>query len=185
PHMADDSTTHASTSEISGNAPEEVKELLASANYVPQANQPPTFADSIIKRTKTVEVSVVNKAEEPTRKEGRVVCEVLVEEDMTNGYGSVHGGCLALLIDQCSTMALYALQMSTVGEPFFGVSQSLNIVYHSPALLGDTLRIVNTTMTVGSRAVSVRAEVWSKTYHRLVASGVHIKMQPSSEKAKL
>ncbi|KAK6971335.1 hypothetical protein R3P38DRAFT_3242698 [Favolaschia claudopus] len=41
----------------------------------------------------------------------------------------------------------------------FTVSQSLNVVFHAPAALGETLRIVNTTLTVGSRAMSARTEV--------------------------
>ncbi|KAJ7839312.1 hypothetical protein B0H13DRAFT_1454238, partial [Mycena leptocephala] len=49
---------------------------------------------------------------------------------------------------------------------------------HSPATVGETLRIVNTTMTVGARALSARTEIWNATKHRLVASGVHIKMKP-------
>ena len=58
------------------------------------------------------------------------------------------------------------------------VSQSLNVVYHSPAVLyaphisydlfnyllirfyrGDKIRLVNTTMAIGARAESVRTEV--------------------------
>jgi len=68
---------------------------------------------------------------------------------------------------------------------FSGVSQSLNIVYRSPAILGDTLRIVNTSVTAGARAVSSRTEIWNATHHRLVASGVHVQMKPSEPKAKL
>ncbi|KAH6902822.1 hypothetical protein BKA70DRAFT_1374281 [Coprinopsis sp. MPI-PUGE-AT-0042] len=65
------------------------------------------------------------------------------------------------------------------GSTFKLVSQSLNIVYHSPAALGDRIRIVNQTMTVGARAQSARTEIWNLTHHRLVSSGTHIKMVPS------
>ena len=69
---------------------------------------------------------------------------------------------------------------------------------------GDRIRLVNTTLTVGSRVESVRTEasiiyffylqvspikyfcfpwadikIWNVTHHRLVASGVHVKMPPS------
>src|ERR1700761_1357756 len=65
---------------------------------------------------------------------------------------------------------------------------------------GDKLRIVNTSIAIGARALSARAEacsnipllllsltyeaeqIWNVTKHRLVASGVHIKMQPSPAK---
>ncbi|KAJ7266432.1 HotDog domain-containing protein [Mycena haematopus] len=137
----------------------------------------PGFGDPIIARLVVTHASVENKAEEPLKQEGRLVCELTVTEDMLNGGGNVHGGCSALLIDVCSTLSLLVFQP---GVP--SVSQALNIVYHSPAALGETLRIINTTMTVGARAMSARTEIWNATKHRLVASGVHIKMQPSPSK---
>ncbi|KAJ7916938.1 HotDog domain-containing protein [Mycena leptocephala] len=104
---------------------------------------------------------------------GKVICELVVTEDMLNGGGTVHGGCSAYLIDMCSTLVLMAC-----GQ-YVHVSQSLNIVYHSPATLGEKLRIINTTMTIGRRTMTARTEIWNATKHRLVASRVHIKMAPS------
>ncbi|KAG1752402.1 uncharacterized protein EDB91DRAFT_1195235, partial [Suillus paluster] len=114
---------------------------------------------------------------------------------MLNFAGTLHGGCLAMMIDMhvssthfwlgliricsCSTLSIYVLGASTSGRGVFGVSQSLNIVYHSPALAGDKLHIVNITLTFGSRALSTRCEVWNVTRHRLVASAVRINMVPS------
>ncbi|KAF8644452.1 hypothetical protein AX16_008451 [Volvariella volvacea WC 439] len=200
---------------IAGNAPQQIKDLLSdlitffgmnllkpgsvpglptssassdsltSLTPEPVLDYVPIFGDSIVKRLMTTEVSINQKAEEPKKLEGRVVCEITVDEDMINGAGNVHGGCLAFLIDACSTLSLTALRASQTGVPFYGVSQSLNIVYHSPAGMGEKLRLVNTTMTAGARAVSARTEVWNDTHHRLVASGVHIKMEPSEPKANL
>ncbi|KAJ7938176.1 HotDog domain-containing protein, partial [Mycena leptocephala] len=126
------------------------------------------------------------KSEESLKKEARLVCEIVVTEDCLNGAGNIHGGCSAFLIDmwvifksyevQCSSMCFMAFQRG------MHVSQSLNIVYHSPATLGEKLRIVNNTMTVGSRVMSARTEIWNATQHRLVASGVHVKMRPSGPK---
>lgn len=92
-----------------------------------------------------------------------------------NAGASVHGGCIAFLvllvrsdsqrilirqqIDICSTLALMAQTMVATGTPLMSVSQSLNIVYHSPAVKGDELRIVNSTVSVGSRVLTVRTEV--------------------------
>ncbi|KAJ7621291.1 HotDog domain-containing protein [Roridomyces roridus] len=167
-------------SAISGNASDEVKTVLSDIPKFFGARVPNRFGDSIVQRMKVTHASLEPKADEPRKKEGKVVCEVEVREDMLNGGGNVHGGCSAFLVDLCSTLALIVFEpgVSTV-------SQSLNIVYHSPATLGDTLRIVNTTLTVGARAMSARTEIWNKTHHRLVASGVHIKMQPSAPAAKL
>ncbi|KAJ7619444.1 HotDog domain-containing protein [Roridomyces roridus] len=162
---------------ITGNAPDEVKEVLSNIPNLfgaQQANVAGGFGDSIVQRLQVTHASLEAKADEPMKKEGKVVCELEVRQDMLNGGGNVHGGCSAFLVDICSTLSLFVYEP---GAPT--VSQSMNIVYHSPATLGDKLRIVNTTLTVGARAMSARTEIWNATSHRLVASGVHIKMQPS------
>ncbi|KAK7063506.1 4HBT domain-containing protein [Favolaschia claudopus] len=137
----------------------------------------PAFGESIARQLVVTHASIDNKEVEPMKQEARVVCEIAVTEDMLNGGGSIHGGCSAFLIDVCSTLCLFVFNR----EMNF-VSQSMNIVYHSPAALGERLRIVNTTMTVGARAISARTEIWNQSKHRLVASGVHIKMRPSEAK---
>ncbi|KAJ6542644.1 HotDog domain-containing protein [Mycena capillaripes] len=137
----------------------------------------PGFGDSILRRLVVTHASIDKKAEEPLKEQAKLVCELFVNDDMLNGGGNVHGGCSAFLIDVCSTLCLLGFRAGR-----YTVSQSLNIVYHSPAKLGETLRIVNTTMTVGARALSARTEIWNATKHRLVASGVHIKMKPSEAK---
>jgi len=71
------------------------------------------------------------------------------------------------------------LHMYQFGDIRPSVSQALNIIYHSPAAIGDRIRIVNTTLTVGSRVESVRTEIWNVAHHRLVASAVLVKMPAS------
>ncbi|KAH7912937.1 HotDog domain-containing protein [Hygrophoropsis aurantiaca] len=130
------------------------------------------------------EISVLNNSEESERLQGRVVFEITVDEDMLNPRGTLHGACSGLLIDHCSTMPILVLGLAAGGQGELGVSQSLNVVYHSPAMLGDKLRIVCTTLTLGNRALSSRCEIWDETSHRLVASGVHTKMAASPPKDK-
>ncbi|EAU82753.1 hypothetical protein CC1G_10658 [Coprinopsis cinerea okayama7 len=168
-------------SHVKGNAPEEIKRLLVSPYRLYKSNQAqgPLFGEEIQKRLVVTEVSILQKAEEPLKQEGRVVLETDVAEDMLNGGGNIHGGCSAFLIDICSTLALIALGIVNNSKSTRSVSQSLNVVYHSPASLGDRIRIVNQTLTLGARAQSVRTEIWNVTHHRLVSSGTHIKMVPS------
>ncbi|KAJ4485350.1 hypothetical protein J3R30DRAFT_1344463 [Lentinula aciculospora] len=122
-----------------------------------------------------------------------LMCKVDVFPDMANNHHILHGGCTAFLIDMCSSLAVVALTMimkspdSTNVESFplkFDLlSQSLNVVYHSPAPVGDSLRIVCTTMPSTSESgsnVCVRTEIWSMHRHCLVASGVHTMMKMST-----
>lgn len=57
---------------------------------------------------------------------GKVVCEMKVEDDHTNKYGTLHGGLTATLVDNVSTMALLCTER---GAP--GVSVDMNITYVS------------------------------------------------------
>ncbi|KAG1792116.1 HotDog domain-containing protein [Suillus subaureus] len=185
------------TSQVEGNASSEIKHRLLSglqsmrSSRISQSTGKPFggFEAELVSRLRLTEASISSKTEEPEKLEGRVVFQVIVDEEMLNGAENMHGGCSAMMIDICSTMPIYVLGASTRGHGIFGVSQSLNIVYHSPALSGDKLRVVSTTLAVGGRALSSRCEIWNVTRHRLVASAVHIKMVPSepkvSESAKL
>ncbi|KAJ7886882.1 hypothetical protein B0H14DRAFT_2563188 [Mycena olivaceomarginata] len=133
---------------ITGNADGTFKQsMLDLPNFIDRTGRS-RFGDSIIQGLVVTHASVDKKADEPLK----------TGKDMLNGGGSVHGGCSAYLIDMCSTLVLMAC-----GQ-YVHVSQSLNIVYHSPAAL---------------RTMTARTEIWNATKHRLVASGVHIKMAPS------
>ncbi|KAH9482185.1 Acyl-coenzyme A thioesterase 13 [Psilocybe cubensis] len=177
------------TSKIAGNGSDEIKQLLGDIGEFFHSRRAPGmttsgFGEAIQKRLRLTEISFNKKAEEERKMEARVVMETEVHEDMLNGGGNIHGGCSAFLVDTCSSLALLAMVKETQGVLVATVSQSLNLVYHSPAQLGDTLRIVNTTLTVGARAHSVRTEIWNVTHHRLVVSGTHVKMVPSLPKPK-
>ncbi|KAL5525412.1 hypothetical protein ACEPAF_9282 [Sanghuangporus sanghuang] len=173
-----DDTRHAS---IAGNAPASAKQQMVSALCV-FMHGGSGFADAIGGRLVITEAEVARKREEPERTEARVVCEIDVEQDMVNGGGNMHGGCSAYLIDVCSTLPIIALMDALKRGGRGGVSQVLDVVYHSPARVGDRLRIVSTTISLGARAMSARSEIWNQTQHRLVATGVHIKMDPSPSK---
>jgi len=171
-------------SKIGGNASFEVKKFIHHT-ATDEKGSLAGFARGVGDRFVLREISYIEKAEEPERMEGRTVIGITVGSDMVNFLGSMHGGCTAYLIDICTSLALTAFEMSEGGEPGLpSVSQALNIVYHSPAKLGDELRIVNTTIAVGSRAMSARCEIWNETHHRQVASGIHTKMRPSPPKLK-
>lgn len=120
-------------STISGNASQELKQslfdLLSTQVKLNKARGTRGFEPEISSRIEWTEISIVPKAEEPERPEGRVVSEITVEEgavvlvfsslgtvvssaeshgypchaclDMLNGNGTIHGACCALLIDKC------------------------------------------------------------------------------------
>lgn len=179
-----DTREHVDASLIGGNVSTELKEAFFDVfcEQIKKVNAKgyKGFEPEIASRIVWKEMSVLPKAEEPEKLEARVVFEIIVEEDMINPNGPLHGGCSALLIDNCSTMPMALLSLATTGRAEFGVSKSLNIWYHAPAMVGDRLRIVCTTLSCGSRVLSSRCEIWDTTTHRLIASGVHTKMPASA-----
>ncbi|KAF8138819.1 HotDog domain-containing protein [Boletus edulis] len=178
-----DSRERIDASTIPGNAPQHLKQslldLISAEAKLNRARGTRGFEPEIASRIAWAEISIVPKAEEPERLEGRVVGEITVHDDMLNGRGTIHGACSALLIDNCSSMPIALLNLATTGKGDLGVSQSLHILYHAPAVTNDKLRIVSTSITLGSRVLSSRCEIWNVTKHRLVASGVHTKMVAS------
>jgi len=161
-------------SQIGGNAPPESKKFVMDM-LRSMMRKGRGFADTVGGRLSITQVSILNKSEEPSRVEGRVVAEITAQEDMLNGAGYVHGGCLMYLIDNCALLCLAIMDKNaTLGFP--GLSLAIDTVFHAPAGEGDRLRVVATTMAIGSRVKSARVEIWDAKRHRLVASGVEVKM---------
>jgi acyl-coenzyme A thioesterase 13 len=69
---------------ISGNAAPEVKQTVAKPHLffgmTSTSGKAKGFGDSIAARLVVTEVSIEKKAEEPQKREGRVVCELPVDE---------------------------------------------------------------------------------------------------------
>ncbi|EGO02137.1 hypothetical protein SERLA73DRAFT_120777 [Serpula lacrymans var. lacrymans S7.3] len=166
--------------EVPGNATPETKELVAKWLHV-FAGQQCGFAHRVGKLLELTEVSIREKAEEPSRKEGRVVCEMTVSEDMLNVRGQIHGGCIIYLVDICSTLAASAMSFAAGGTGNPGVSQTINTTYHAPASLGDRIKLINTSITIGGRTATASTEIWDMTHRRLIATATQVKMQASAK----
>ncbi|KAJ8087074.1 hypothetical protein PM082_005902 [Marasmius tenuissimus] len=178
--MNKDTKAVAPASQIAGTASEFTKAYTAKILNTDQQPEA-TFGYFVMSRMRICEVSLLNNAEEPKRQEMRVVYGIRVEKDMVNEMGNLHGGCSSYLVDMCSGYSISAHIVQTTGKPEQQqhVSQAINTVYHSPAQVGDELRIVNTTVSIGKRALTARTEIWNDTHHRLVVSGTQIAMFPS------
>jgi len=169
-----------SPSNVAGNATDDVKEqALYLLEYIMTQS---TFARDVQSHIKLTEVSV--KKQEGRKEQATVICEIVTGEEMLNGFGTMHGGCIAYLIDTCTSIPLMVI--SDAGDlNSGGVSQTLNVIYHSPASLGSRLRIVSTIVSRGRRAATLQCEIWDTAKNTIVASGTHIKMAPSIPKSKL
>ncbi|KAG8996789.1 hypothetical protein FRB90_012638 [Tulasnella sp. 427] len=160
-----------------GSASDAEKQVLITAlvNWMRKASW---FAGTIGQRLKVVRVDTTCSPDGNRKKKtAEVVCEVVVEEDMINAFGTLHGGCSGFLIDVCTTLPLIVLSDEKWGAG--GITQGLNVVFHSPALAGSTLQIKSGSVAVGGRSATARCEIWDKKRQTLIASGTNIKMSHS------
>ncbi|KAG5731349.1 hypothetical protein E4T56_gene14535, partial [Termitomyces sp. T112] len=107
-------------------------------------------------RLKLVEVNVWQRDSQAAT--GQTIFEIDVTKDMCNIFGTLHGGCAAYMIDPCSVSSLVVLG-NAIGIDGTGVSQSMNLIWHQPARIGASLKIISTSIFIHGRVRSARCEV--------------------------
>ncbi|KAI6040432.1 hypothetical protein EDC04DRAFT_1510653 [Pisolithus marmoratus] len=167
--------------DVTGNASPTTKEHVT-LWFLHMCSSGGGFGIRSAKSLKLIEVSILPKVDEPKRQEARIVLEMTVTEDMLNLAGNMHGACITYLVDICSTLPILALSHAQGGAGLPGVSQHIDMIFHAPASLGDKLKLITTTITIGGRTASSRIDLWDTTHHRLIASGTQVKMEASQSK---
>ncbi|KAJ7594095.1 HotDog domain-containing protein [Mycena floridula] len=164
---------------IEGNAPDYVKQLNYNTFCSYGVGDEDCFGHKVGKAVKFVDVSLDQVAGRQGRLEATTVAEIIVSKDMLNGAGMLHGGCVAYLIDNCCSTPLVVLGL-VQNVNGVGVTQSMNVLFHSPASLGSCLSIISTSVSLGGRVMSSRCEIVDKSTGRMMASGYLNKMQPNN-----
>ncbi|KAJ3986454.1 hypothetical protein F5890DRAFT_988793 [Lentinula detonsa] len=186
-------------STVSGNAPGYVKQLNYNTYHSYGVGAEDCFGYKVGKEVKFVDVSINRKLDRQERLEATTVAEVVVNKcmsdlmlhskglesilllDMLNGAGMLHGGCVAYLIDNCCSTPLLVLGLIQ-NVNGVGVTQAMNVLFHSPAPIGTCLQIKSTSVSLGGRVMTSRCEVVDKHTGRPVASAFLNKMQPNQTK---
>ncbi|KAI0653735.1 HotDog domain-containing protein [Cubamyces menziesii] len=161
---------------VSGNASDEVKRLTLNTLGAYGVGSTDSFAHAVGAQIRVTEIS-------SDRRDGRVevvvVAEVQACKEMLNGAGTVHGGCICYLIDNCASIPLVALGlMQDING--VGVSQAMSVLFHAPASIDTCMLVTSRTVTLGGRIMSARCEITDKQSGRMIASGMLAKMQPNA-----
>ncbi|KAF8057017.1 HotDog domain-containing protein [Lyophyllum atratum] len=172
---------HGDVSTIRGNAPDYVKQLNSNTYFSYGVGDEHCFGHKVGKTVKFVDVSIDRIQERQGRMEATTIAEVQVTKHMVNGAGMLHGGCVAYLIDNCCSTPLVVLGLLQDVNGV-GVTQGMNILFHSPASIGTRLSIISTSISLGGRVMTSRCEVVDKDSGRIVASAFLNKMQPGISK---
>ncbi|KIO31068.1 hypothetical protein M407DRAFT_241967 [Tulasnella calospora MUT 4182] len=162
-------------SDIAGNVSDDDKARIKGA--ILARNPEGSFAAWIAERLKLVKVETIQDDNAPSKSIYRVVHEIEACDEMDNGGGSVHGGCIAHLGSICSS-STFLLDSRWTGVQ---MTATLDVVYHSPIRSGDLVRIVSTSVAFGGRVATSRFEVWNRTRNALAASGLQVKRRPPNK----
>ncbi|BDA41735.1 probable acyl-coenzyme A thioesterase 13 [Coccomyxa sp. Obi] len=108
--------------------------------------------------------------------DGRVTCVLPVEARVQNRYNTLHGGCIATLVDVVGSAALVTQSERS------GVSLHMSVEYLRPALSGDDVFIDAQVVKVGGLIATINVDLTSMNTGALIAQGKHIKFLSSKDK---
>lgn len=98
--------------------------------------------------------------------EGSLAFQYTIRKEMTNPFGTLHGGVTAAIIDDSIGATLISY-----GESFFYVSVNLVIDYIASAREGDVIVAETTVIKKGNQIVNAQCDVWNADRTRLIAKG--------------
>ncbi|KAK9909006.1 hypothetical protein WJX75_005981 [Coccomyxa subellipsoidea] len=108
--------------------------------------------------------------------DGRVTCVIPVEPRVQNRYGTLHGGCIATLVDVVGSAALVTQSEKS------GVSLNMNIDYLRPGIAGEEVLVDAKVVKIGGLIATINVDLTSMKTGALVAQGKHIKFLSSRDK---
>lgn len=172
---------HGDVSATTGNVGDDIKRLNYNTYFSYGVGDEDCFGYQAGKDVKFVDINVDRRLEHHGRLEATTIAEVVVSKNMLNGAGMLHGGCITYLIDNCCSTPLVVLGL-VQGVNGVGVTQGMNVLFHSPASLGARIRIISSSVSLGGRVMTSRCEIINKDTGRIIASAFLNKMQPNMSK---
>mmetsp|Transcript_1192 Transcript_1192/g.3372 ORF Transcript_1192/g.3372 Transcript_1192/m.3372 type:complete len:165 (+) Transcript_1192:188-682(+) len=103
---------------------------------------------------------------------GRCICSFKAEPERLNRYGTLHGGCIATLVDSVSTVAL----VTEINES--GVSVNLAVTYMKPVPGGADVTVDAQVVRTGRQLATIQVDILVQG--SLCARGVHTKFLPGT-----
>jgi len=97
---------------------------------------------------------------------GNLVFQYTIRKEMTNPFGTLHGGIIAAIIDDAIGATLISF-----GEPFYYVTVNLAIDYFASSKENDVIIATTSINKKGNTIVNAQCEVWNADKTRLLAKG--------------
>lgn len=98
--------------------------------------------------------------------EGTLSFQYTIRKEMTNPFGTLHGGVIGAIIDDAIGATLISY-----GEPHFYVTINNVIDYFASARENDTIIAVTAINKKGKTIVNAQCEIWNEDKTKLLAKG--------------
>lgn len=98
--------------------------------------------------------------------EGSLAFQYTIRPEMTNPFGTLHGGVTAAIIDDAMGATLIAY-----GEEVFHVTVNLSVDYFAAARAGDVIIAETQVQKKGRQIVNIQCDVWNENHTKLLAKG--------------
>ena len=108
---------------------------------------------------------------------GEVQVSFVVDETHANGYGTLHGGFTATLVDVVGTLALISKDKDKAG-----VSLDINVSYMNAAAIGQKVICIGRLLRIGQSFGFTQVDLIREEDGKLLATGRHTKAFPNSPK---
>ncbi|KAI7847347.1 hypothetical protein BDC45DRAFT_575942 [Circinella umbellata] len=123
-------------------------------------------------KNKLWQEQVVNELSLIDAKPNKIIWEFEVKDEHCNILKNIHGGCVATVIDVCSSFAI----LTGKGKhhwKFVGVSTGLSVQYFVGMKAGQIARIECEAQQVGKNLGNVYTRIYNKEDNRLCYSSTH------------
>lgn len=112
----------------------------------------------------------------------RSVFQLHVAEELCNAGGNLHGGCVALAFDMCTSMTVTPLARDDFWDGGH-VTRTLNCTYLRPAPVGSEVLIESETVHMGKRMCHLKGVMRAKDTGKLLYTCEHGKVAVTARPA--
>lgn len=98
--------------------------------------------------------------------QGKLIFQYTVRKEMTNPFGTLHGGVTAAIVDD-----VIGASLITYGESSYYITVNLAIDYFGAAKEGDVILAETFINKKGKQITNATCEIWNKDRTKLLAKG--------------